>query len=428
MTAPTAARLTILLIGTADTKADELLYLKEQVTKAGLSALIMDTGILREPPFVPDINHYQVALASEMSLPLIRALDDENIAVQRMAVGAARLAKELHAAGVVHGALAIGGTAGTDLALDVMAALPLGVPKLIVSTIAFSHFIPPDRLAPDLTMMLWSGGLWGLNTACCSVLRQAAGAIVGAAVRNTGKVQWDRPAIGVSSLGSSCCRYLTYLKPWLEEQGYEVIVFHATGMGGRALECLLHQRRLVAVLDLCLAEISNAEMGGLASATQTRLDTCGQLGIPQIVAPAGIDFFDVPSWQPVPGVHQTRLRHAHNRLLTSLALTEEEKNGVARVVAQKLNAARDACAFVMPLRGLNEWDRAMQVWDPAQACESFHQTLRRELHPKVALHAIPAHVNDLAFSQAVMEIFQQWVHEGIVARPAFEDRVGAEVA
>src|SRR5436190_859350 len=215
----TATRPQILLIGTADTKADELLFMKQCIEADGGSVLVMDVGVLGEPPFAPDIRNAEVASAAGTDLQAIAALGDENLAMTKMAEGAVATALSLYAQGRVHGVLALGGTMGTDLALDVTAALPLGMPKFVVSTVAFSHLIPPERLAPDLMMILWAGGLYGLNSVCRSSLRMAANAVLGAC-QNAVSVALDRPLVGVTSLGTSALRYIVDLKPALEQRGY----------------------------------------------------------------------------------------------------------------------------------------------------------------------------------------------------------------
>src|SRR6187549_329130 len=172
--------LKILIVGTADTKADELLFMKACIEREGASAAIMDVGVLGTPSFDPEYTNAKVAAAAGTTLAAVAELGDENLAMTRMAEGAVALTLQLYRQGKVHGLLALGGTMGTDLALDVTAALPLGMPKMIVSTVAFSHLIPPERLAPDLMMILWAGGLHGLNSICRSILSQAAGAVLGA--------------------------------------------------------------------------------------------------------------------------------------------------------------------------------------------------------------------------------------------------------
>ena len=396
----------ILLVGTADTKADELRYLQSEVARAGGRGLVMDVGVLGEPGLAVDVDRHAVAAAAGLDIAGVAALGDENHAMQAMARGAAALARELRARGELDGCLAIGGTMGTDLALDVMAALPLGTPKVLVSSVAHSHLVPPERLAADLIAILWAGGLWGLNTACRAVLRQAAGAAVGAA-RAAGAVEWERPAVGISSLGSACCRYLDFCLPALEQRGYESIVFHATGSGGRSLEALAAEGRLAAVLDLCLIEVSDHALGSIVSAGPARLETAGRLGIPQVVAPAGVDAVDIATWQPVPRRLRGRPVHAHNRLISVVRTTADEKRRVGRAVARKLNRATGPTAFAMPLGGVDEWDRSGQPMHDPDGLAAMAAEIRRTLHPRVRYVESEAHVNDEAFSRLVLELFDE---------------------
>ena len=214
----------------------------------------------------------------------------------KMAEGATAVARRLYADGRIDGMLALGGTMGTDLALDVASALPLGVPKFIVSTVAYSHLIPPERIPPDLMMILWAGGLYGLNELCRSALAQAAGAVVGAC-RSAAPPREMRPVIGMTSLGKSCLRYMEDLLPALEARGYDVAVFHTTGMGGRAFEALAADGRFVAVMDFSLQELANHIGGSVVSAGPNRLEGAGGRGVPQIVAPGAIDMIDFPTWR-----------------------------------------------------------------------------------------------------------------------------------
>lgn len=408
----------ILLIGTGDTKGEELLFLRDEIAKAGYTAQIMDVGVLREPQFKPDFDHDQVAFASGMSRGEIIALGSENLAMQKMAVGAAALAATLAKEGGIQGALAIGGTLATDLALDVMAALPLGLPKVIVSTVAFSHLIPPERISPDLSMILWAGGLWGLNTLSNVVLRQAAGAVAGAARATTDAPRWERPVVGISSFGSSVCKYVSSLKPSLEQRGYEVIVFHTTGMGGRALEALLAQRRLAAVLDLCLVEVGNNELGSDVSAGTMRLETAGHSGIPQIVAPAGLGIINVPAWKPAPHGFEERMFYTHNRLIAALPVNDHEKERIGQTIQRKLNSASSPTAFVMPMGGIDELDRPGMPFHHPAGLKILADSVKNGLREDIPFFELSAHVNDRAFADAVLDIFDRWVAEGHIAKPS----------
>lgn len=228
---------TILLVGTYDTKDEELGYIAQVIRGQGGRVLTMDVSVLGDPSEPTDISKHEVAEAGGSSIQNAIAGKDENLAMQIMARGAASLAARLQAEGRFDGALVLGGTMGTDLALDVCLALPLGVPKYIVSTVSFSPLIPPERLPADIQMILWAGGLYGLNCVCKASLSQAAGAVLGAA-RAVEPPKRDRPLIGMTSFGKTVLRYMVALKPALEERGFEVAVFHATGMGGRRLKAL----------------------------------------------------------------------------------------------------------------------------------------------------------------------------------------------
>ena len=238
----------ILVVGTGDTKCDELQFMASVIREAGGLPVMMDVSILGDPPYQPEYSRHDIAEAAGVTIAAIASSGDEHSAMALMAEGASALTRSLYEAGQADGVIILGGSMGTDLALDVAAALPLGVPKFIVSTIAYSHLLPPERIAPDLMMILWAGGLYGLNGICRSVLSQACGAVVGAARFGT-KPDGSRPLIGMTSLGSSCLKYMKYLKPELERRGYDVAVFHSTGMGGRAFEAIAAEKGFTAVFD-----------------------------------------------------------------------------------------------------------------------------------------------------------------------------------
>jgi len=307
---------TVLLVGTADTKSDELAFLRGQLQAQGSGVLLMDVGVLAAGHAPVDIVSAEVAAAADCTLQQLIDRGDENGAMARMAQGAAAIAARLHGDGRIHGLLALGGSMGTDLAFDVAAALPIGVPKVVISTIAYSQLIPPERITPDLMMLLWAGGLYGLNSLCRSTLAQGAGAVVGAMLAAQ-VPRRDRPLVGMTSLGKSCLRYMVRLKPALEARGYELAVFHSTGMGGRAFEALAEAGAFCAVMDFCLQELANHLGGSVVSAGAGRLTGAGRGGTPQIVAPGAVDMVDFPAWQPVPAVLQGRAVHVHNRLIAS---------------------------------------------------------------------------------------------------------------
>ncbi|HZD25863.1 MAG TPA: Tm-1-like ATP-binding domain-containing protein [Alphaproteobacteria bacterium] len=403
----------ILVIGTGDTKADELEFMRGRVGEAGGVPLMLDVSVLGDPPYAPEYDKHAVAAAADTTIPEIIASGDENSAMTLMAAGAARLARRLHDEGAIDGVLALGGSMGTDLALDVALALPLGVPKFVVSTIAYSHLIPPERIAVDLMMILWAGGLYGLNSTCKAVLSQACGAVVGAA-RAGLKPDVERPVVGISSLGKSCLSYMVTLKPELERRGYEVVIFHTTGMGGRALEAIAAQGGFAAVMDFSLQELANHLQGSVVTSGADRLENAGAAGVPQIVAPGAIDMVDFPAWQPVPDRFADRPYHAHNRLLGSVTSDATARRGIARAIGAKLASASAPTAFILPAGGIQEWDRAGEPLHEPDALAAFVDEMRRSVPDSVALHEIPGHINSAAFVETALSVFDAWVAEGIV--------------
>ncbi|QDC00476.1 UPF0261 family protein [Mesorhizobium sp. 8] len=404
----------ILMIGTGDTKADELLFMRERIEAVGGRAVMMDVSVLGDPPYVPDHDRHAVAASAGTTIQAIAASGDENTAMTLMAKGAANLARSLHERGAVDGMIALGGTMGTDLALDVALALPLGVPKFVVSTIAYSHLVPPERIAGDLMMILWAGGLYGLNGACKAVLSQACGAVVGAA-KAAVVPPADRPVIGMSSLGKSCLAYMVTLKPELERRGYEVVVFHTTGMGGRALEAIAAQRGFAAVFDLSLQELANHHAGSVVSSGADRLENAGRAGIPQIVAPGAVDMVDFPTWQPVPPRFAERPYHAHNRLLASVTSDGPTRREIARAIGAKLAGATAPTAFILPAGGIQQWDQQGEPLHEPDALAAFVEEMRAAVPASVEMHEVAGHINDPAFAAKALEIFDRWVAEGIVA-------------
>jgi uncharacterized protein (UPF0261 family) len=338
---------------------------------------------------------------------------DENDAMSAMARGAARLAAQLYHDGRVDGLLALGGTMGTDLALDVANALPLGTPKVLLSTIAHSHLLPPQRIPPDLIMVLWAGGLFGLNSVCRSTLSQAAGAIIGAC-RASLPPSFERPVIGMTSLGSSALQYMLHLKPELDARGYEVAVFHTTGMGGRAFEALAADARFAAVFDFSLQELANHVGGSCVTAGPDRLRSAGRTGIPQLIAPGAVDMVDVQAWQGIPAAYSDRPFHAHNRLIASASTPPSMRRAVAREMVVRLSDATGPTALLLPHGGVEEWDRPGQPLHDPEGLQAFMSEASNGVPAHVEVIDLQSHINDPEFAAAALRVFDRWVAEGKV--------------
>lgn len=405
---------TILVIGTYDTKDDELGFLADVIRAQGGLVVTMDVSVLGDPSKPTECSKHDVAQEGGSSIEAAIASGNENHAMQIMAKGAALLTARLFAEGRFDGMIVLGGTMGTDLALDVCSALPLGVPKYIVSTVSFSPLIPAERLAADTQMILWAGGLYGLNSVCKASLSQAAGAVLGAA-RAVQMPDPDKPLIGMMSLGTSALKYVIPLKPALEARGFEVAVFHATGMGGRAFESLAGQGAFACVFDLCTQELGNHVNGSNISAGADRLTSAGLNGTPQIVAPGCYDLVDIIGWKPLPDKWSDHMKHEHNRLLTSIVLDDDERKSVARAHSEQLAKATGPVAMLLPEHGLGEWDRAGADLHNQAGLDAFLLELENTLPSNVVAHRIDCHINDAAFADKALEVFDGWRASGLVA-------------
>lgn len=405
---------TILVIGTYDTKDAELKFVCDRIRELGGNVIAMDVSVLGDPDSPTDISKHQVAEAAGKTVQDAIDSGDENQAMQIMAQGAAKLTANLHASGKIHGMLALGGTMGTDLALDCARALPIGVPKYVVSTVAFSALVPPERLSADIQMILWAGGLYGLNDICMATLSQAAGAVWGAAQAVVAPDP-DRPVIGMVSFGSSALQYMVHLRQPLIDRGFSLAVFHGTGMGGMAMESLAEQGYFACVLELAVAEIGNLMVGSIVNAGAHRMTAAGRRGTPIIGAPGFGDMIDFAAWQPVPERFRDRQFHAHNRLIASAALTAEERCDLAREVAERLKKSKGPVQFVLPTRGIHAWDtEGMPAHDP-EALATMVEAYKAEMTSPVRLTVMDCHINDLAFSEKVVEIIDGWVADGTIS-------------
>ena len=404
---------TILVVGTYDTKDDELNYIADVIRGQGGAVRTMDISVLGDPNAPCDYSKHDVAQAGGSTIQAAIDSGDENTAMQIMAQGSAALALRLYRDGVFDGLIVLGGTMGTDAALDLCQALPIGVPKYVVSTVSFSPLIPPERLPADVQMILWAGGLYGLNSICKASLSQAAGAVLGAA-RAVETPEFKKPLIGMTSFGKTVLRYMVSLKPALEARGFEVAVFHATGMGGRAFESLAAEGAFAAVLDFAPQELGNHIMGSTISAGPDRMTGAGGSETPQMVSIGCYDLVDFIGWQDVPQKLAGQEVHAHNRLLSSVVMSPDQRREMARAMCAQLSDAKGPVTLLLPLKGGNEWDREGGPLHDAEGLAAFIDEIRTQCPDNVTLLELDAHINDPAFSDRVLTEFDGWVAAGIV--------------
>ncbi len=401
---------TVVLLGTLDTKGHEYEYLRERITSAGCATLMVDAGVLGPPLARPDVTRDELARAAGADIRALAARNDRGAAVATMGRGASIVVQQLHAAGRLDGIVALGGSGGTTLAAVAMQALPIGVPKLLVSTVAAGDTRPYVG-STDITMMYSVVDIAGLNRFSRRILANAAAAIAGMARATPPVATSDRPLVGATMFGVTTPA-VTAARERLEELGYEVLVFHATGVGGKSMESLVRDGFIGAVLDLTTTELADDLVGGICSAGADRLEIAGQLGLPQVVSLGALDMVNFGPLDTVP--HHLRGRHLyqHNANVTLMRTDPAENAELGRRIARKLNAAQGPLTLFVPLRGLSVISTAgAPFYDPG-ADQALFAALRETLDAAVDVREIDTDVNDPQFARALAERlhqhFQAW--------------------
>lgn len=391
---------TVLLVGTLDTKGDEFRYVRELLHGHGLRTVVMDAGVLGEPTFTPDITAREVAAAGGASLEELRARADRGEAVSAMIAGVRALVPRLHEEGRFHGVLGLGGGGGTVIATAAMRELPVGVPKLMVSTLAASDTRPYVGVS-DVTLMYPVVDIAGLNVVSRRILANAAGAIRGM-VEEPAPPAPDRPLIAASMFGvTTPC--VDRMRERLDAAGYELLVFHATGTGGRAMEGLIRAGFFVAVADMTTTEWCDEVVGGVLSAGEERLSAAAGVGVPQVVSCGALDMVNFHAEDTVPERFRDRTLYRHNPNVTLMRTTPEECREIGRRIAEKLNAAQGPTTLLIPLRGVSAIAGEGQPFHDPEADAALFDTLRREIRPPVEIVELDLHINDPAFADAAVE-------------------------
>ena len=423
---------TVVLLGTLDTKGREYEFLSEQVRAAGADTLLIDAGVVGDPQTVPDISHEEVAAAAGQSLAALAAAGDRGAAVAAMARGAGEILARLHADGRLHGVLGMGGSGGTSLVSGAARVLPLGVPKLIVSTVASGNTRPYVG-ATDLALMYSVVDIAGVNSVSERILGNAAAAMAGmarhyAAFRPSPR---GRPRLGATMFGvTTPC--VSTARRWLEEHGYEVLVFHATGVGGMSMEALMRSGHITGVLDVTTAELADEAAGGVLAAGPDRLEVAGELGLPQVVSLGGLDMVNFGPADSVPERYRERNLYRHNPAVTLMRTSPAESAHLGRVMAAKLNRASGPLTVFIPRRGFSTIGAEGGVFRDPAADEVLIAELRSHLERRVEVVEMDTDINDPAFARALAqrlhEHYQAWAahHQDVTTAAGKEERAEAE--
>ena len=391
---------TVGIVGTLDTKGMEFQFIKEQIEASGTSTCVVNTGIVGEPHFEPDVSAAEVAEAGGTSLQALRDGGDRGVAVAAMAEGAAKIIAQLQSDGKIDGVISLGGSAGTTIGTTAMRAVPVGVPKIMVSTLA-SGDTSPYVDTKDVSMMYSVVDIAGINSLSRQILANAAGAIVGMVNAEVPAAE-DKPLIGATMFGvTTPC--VTKARELLEDAGYEVLVFHATGAGGRAMEDLVKGGFIVGVLDVTTTELADELVGGVLSAGPDRLEAAGDLGVPQVVAPGALDMVNFGPPDTVPEQFKDRTFYQHNPTVTLMRTTVEENAELGKIMGQKLSQAQGPTTVIIPKQGVSAIDQEGQPFYSAEAEAAWIENLKANLGDNVTLIEMDNHINDDAFATKLVE-------------------------
>jgi uncharacterized protein (UPF0261 family) len=391
---------TVIVMGTMDTKGREIAYLAERVKAAGCGALLMDVGAHNQSLVPADIPAEALASAAGEDIMHIRSLP-RGEAVHKVCNAAAAYLKRLVESGEAHGAIGVGGSGGTTICAAAMRELPYGIPKMIVSTLASGN----TRWHIDISDIILIPSLLdigGRNPMIEMVLNSAAHAIAGMVKGYQPYQASGKKVVSVTMYGTTTPG-VTRAREVVEEAGYEVWVFHASGVGGRTMEKLMSMGRIQGVMDMTLAEIGAHLVGGLHDAGPHRMEEAGKLGLPQVTVPGAADTIVLPPRDQVPEKFRNRRLNFHNPTMTTMRTTAEENVAIAQFIAGKLNLAKGPVCVILPLGGVSSIDRPGMIFHDPEADEALFSTLKQKLDPKIEIIEDEHHLDDPEFAARVSE-------------------------
>jgi uncharacterized protein (UPF0261 family) len=405
----TKQKKTIVLMGRLDSKGKEYSYVRDKIVSGGFNVIVVDTGTRGTPQFMPDIPREEVARAAGKEMTEVIDRSDESKEIKVMMEGASIIAQQLYNSGKLDGVLCLGGSRGTAIGTAAMRALPFGVPKVMISTIA-SGDMRPYIGTRDITIVHYVTDIAGLNRMTKKLLSYAAGAVMGAVAANPDFEVSGKPVIAMSAMGG-INRAAFKAQEILEDKGFEVVTFHAVGTGGRAMEETIEQGLIDGVFDLVTHELIDHLYHGYYDAGPDRLETAGKKGIPQLVVPGCLDFIAFSPPSNIPEEIKKREIFWHTPEVAIVRANKAEMEYTAGILAEKLNKASGPVAVVIPGKGFSPGNReGRSLYDP-EADKAFIDTLKKSLNPGVRLVEIDAHINDEIFAKQAVDLLYEMMAE-----------------
>lgn len=399
---------TVVVVGALDTKGQEFAFVKNIIEQSGLIPLVVDFGVLGNPSFEPDIRREEIVAAAGGDLGFLRSGDHKDQAMQTMATGLAVVVRRLYQEGRVDGILGMGGTGGTSIATTAMRTLPIGVPKLMVSTVGGGD-VAPYAGTSDITFMPSVVDVSGINRISRTIYANAAGAIVGM-VKTTGTIVAEKPLIAASMFGNSTVA-VDRARGYLENLGFEVLVFHATGTGGRTMEHLIADGYIVGSLDMTTTELADYVCGGVFNAGPERCLAASRAGIPAVLVPGCVDMANFGSIDTVPEQYRERQLYEWNPNVTLLRTNATENEQIGAMIAAAANAATAPVTILLPRGGVSMLDSTGGAfWNP-EADHACFEAIKSNLKPGILIVEAEENINDPAFADRAARALAEMLHE-----------------
>ncbi len=395
----------VLLVATMDTKSEEALFLKARMEELGVSVVIMDAGIKGKSPVRTSISREQVAKAHGKTIEEVQAIGHEGEALDVMINGAIQCALDLYAKDKIGGIIGLGGSMGTTLGTAVMRSFPFGFPKVMISTMA-SRDTRSFVGTKDITMLHSVCDISGLNRITKQILSNGGAAIAGMVRHMTQFDTLEKPLVFLSTLGTTeaCAQHM---RQELESNGYEVVIFHTVGSGGKAMEEMVKGESVAAVIDMSLHEIADHFFGGDYDAGPSRGSAALQKGVPAVLVPGNIDFLVTGPLKIAKKRFPGRAYHKHNVAITAIRTDKKEIEFLAQVLADLCNSARGQFSVLVPMGGFSAFDSEEGPLHDPEAPELFVETFKKSLEQQSSMNLLPHHINDPEFAQAVIQALEK---------------------
>jgi uncharacterized protein (UPF0261 family) len=393
---------TVVIAGALDTKGAEFAFVKQAIERHGLATLLVDFGVLGAPASRPDIGSREVAMAGGGDLQQLRASRDKTAAMQLMTAGLTRIVRDLYAEGRLQGILSMGGGGATAIATAAMRALPVGVPKVMVSTLG-SENVSEYVGSRDIAIIPSVVDVAGINRVSRLIYMNAAGAIAGMVMNESAVPEQEHPVVAASMFGNTTpC--VDRSRGLLEEQGFEVLVFHATGTGGKTMKSLVQDGLINGILDITTTELADEVCGGVFSAGADRVEMASSRNTPMVLAPGCVDMCNFWARSTIPAKYQNRNLYEWNPNVTLMRTNEEENARIGEMLAMTANRAVGPVAVLVPLKGVSMLDSPEgPFWDPA--CDrSCFDALRKNLRSGIPFAEVDANINDPQFADRATQL------------------------